>query len=71
MDETEDVKKPSEDPSSKCDKVTIRMICYTQATVETAKGKFVIVLLLSFIDYYHNPFLDYHSPLGLNFLQDL
>ena len=34
MDEIEDVKKPSEKPSSKCDKVNIKMISSAQATVE-------------------------------------
>ena len=39
MDEIEDVKKPSEKPSSKCDKVTIKMISPAQATVERAESE--------------------------------
>ena len=43
MDETEDVKKPSEkpyeNPSSKCDKVTIKMKSQIQATVERAESE--------------------------------
>ena len=39
MNETEDVKKPSKKPSSKCDKVTIKMIFPVQATVEQAKSE--------------------------------
>ena len=39
MDEIEDVKKPSEKPSSKCDKVAIKMISPAQATVERAESE--------------------------------
>ena len=40
MDETEHVKKLSDvDRSSKCDKVTIRMICPAQATLEIAESE--------------------------------
>ena len=37
MDEIE--KKPSEKPSSKCDKVTIKMVSPAQATVEQVKSE--------------------------------
>ena len=39
MDEIEDVNKPSEKPSSKCDKVEIKMISPAQATVERAESE--------------------------------
>ena len=40
MDQIEHVKKPSEDDrSSKCDKVTIKMISPAQATVEQAESE--------------------------------
>ena len=40
MDETEHVKKPSDDDrSSKCDKVTIRMISPAHAKLERAKSE--------------------------------
>ena len=39
MDEIENVKKPSEKPSSKCDKVTIKMKSPAQATVERAESE--------------------------------
>ena len=39
MDEIENVKKPSEKPSSKCDKVTIKMVSPAQATVERAESE--------------------------------
>ena len=39
MDEIENVKKPSEKPSSKCHKVTIKMVSPAQATVEQVKSE--------------------------------
>ena len=39
MDEIENVKKPSEKASSKCDKVTIKMVSPAQATVERAESE--------------------------------
>ena len=39
MDEIENVKKPSEKPSSKCDKVTIKMVSPAQATIERAESE--------------------------------
>ena len=39
MDEIENVKKPSEKPSSKCDKVTIKMVSPAQATVGRAESE--------------------------------
>ena len=39
MDEIEDVKKPSEKPSSKCNKVAIKMVSPAQATVQRAESE--------------------------------
>ena len=39
MNQIEHVKKPSEKPSSKCDKVTIKMISPAQAKIEQAESE--------------------------------